>query len=198
MNTISSLTNLDARRASRAIGAMFVSVFGGAWLSLWSYLSFGMRPIVLGFVAIGTATLFFWAALRYRQYRDALAVDANSLERRRTIRIFNIINAVQWILIIIAANVFPLLGMASWIIPFIIFIIGLHFLPLAHLFSNRSHYVTGSALMLLASVYPVFSQAGPADPIGCLGTGIILWISAVWGLSTNPSFRVAGAQFTAD
>ena len=185
MNTTSPSIIRDARRASRAIGVMFFSVFGGAWLILWSYSVFGVAPIVLGGVVTATIILFSCALLRYRRYRDALAADANSPERRRTARVFNIVNAVQWTLIIIVANVFSNFGMTSWIVPSIIFIVGLHFLPLARVFSNRAHYVTGSSLMLLAIAYPLFAQAGASDPVGCLGAGIILWASAVWGLSTS-------------
>ncbi|WP_205905321.1 hypothetical protein [Collimonas pratensis] len=187
MNTTSPSIILNARRASRAIGTMFFSAFGCAWLILWSYSVFGVTPIVLGVLVTATIILFSCALLRYHRYRDAFATVTNSPERRRTMRVFNIVNAVQWALIIIVANVFPRFGMTSWIMPSIIFIVGLHFLPLARIFSSRPHYVTGSSLMLLAIAYPLFAQAGASDPVGCLGAGIILWASAVWGLSTDPT-----------
>jgi uncharacterized membrane-anchored protein len=118
---------------------MFFSIFGAAWLALWCKLTFGLQPVILGLVATGTLALFCYSLMRYRENREALAVDANSFQRRRAARIFNVINAVQWILIIVIANVLINTGLAVWIIPAAILIIGLHFLPLAYVFSYRPH-----------------------------------------------------------
>ena len=62
------------------------------------------------------------------------------------------------------------------------FIIGLHFLPLARLFRNPPHYVTGSALILLATTYPFVASGGPSSPAGALVAGLILWASALWAV----------------
>lgn len=62
----------------------------------------------------------------------------------------------------------------------IIAVLGLHFIPLAWLFANWPHYVTGAALLVLAVVYPQAASLGPLDPVGFFGTGAILWASAAW------------------
>jgi hypothetical protein len=33
-----------------------------------------------------------------------------------------------------------------------------------------------------ALVYPHYALAGPADPVGFLGAGLILWLNALWAL----------------
>jgi len=174
--------SLESRRAGRAIGAMFFSVFGGLWLCFWVYLAFDARPLFIAMVVLLAAVLAAFSYRRYRRHRLARAAEAALPSRRRASRIFNIVNAVQWIAIFVAGQVLIHLGLSSWVIPAVIFIIGLHFLPLAHAFAWRPHYMTGAALMLLAVIYPLLAPAGPASPVGCLGVGLILWSSALWAL----------------
>ena len=79
------------------------------------------------------------------------------------------------------------IGLSKWVIPAAIFIIGIHFLPLAYVFANRYHFITAGGLIAVSIIYPYLAPLGPSDPIGCLGAGIILWISAIWAISVIPS-----------
>jgi hypothetical protein len=110
--------------------------------------------------------------------------------RARRSRNFHIVNAGHWLLILIVGNVLANLGYGDWVIPAAIFIVGLHFLPLARNFDNPPHHVTGAALMLLAVVYPLVAAGGPRNTIGCLGAGLVLWASAACAL------RAAEGRFT--
>ena len=91
-------------------------------------------------------------------------------------------NAIQWILVFVAAAVLSRVGHNEWIIPSIILIMGIHFFPLAVVFKVPRHYATGAAMTLLAIFYPLMSSAGPTSPVGCVGAGIILWVSATAAL----------------
>ncbi len=95
---------------------------------------------------------------------------------------FNWVNIGQGIAIFLALNVANNIGRPEWFIPAFIFVVGLHFIPLAPVFKAPRHYVVGFALMLLAVAYPFLAKGGAADPVGCLGTGLILWASAISGL----------------
>lgn len=173
--------NHGATRARRATGAMFFAVFGGAWLEGWA--AAGARPPALK-VAIGILALAFAVAAyaRYRRHRAALAAEPETPASRRASRVFHIVNAGQWILIIGLANVLIRHGWNAWVIPMAIFIIGLHFFPLGRVFVNRPHYVTGAAMVALAAIYPFVAPGGPADASGMLGAGLILWASAGWAI----------------
>jgi hypothetical protein len=48
------------------------------------------------------------------------------------------------------------------------FIVGLHFFPLAKLFRHKAHYITGAALVALAVGYPFMTAGGP-EPATCGG-----------------------------
>jgi len=172
----------SAAIAGRAIGAMFFSAFGGAWLGLWAYSEFGATSLAL--VLIGAVSVVL-LALAYRAYRSnapALRELEHTPKAKYASRWFNIINVAQWVAIVMVAMLLSTLGHGSLVLPAVIFIIGLHFLPLAWLFGYAPHYVTGLSLMLLAAVYPVASHEGGGSSIGALGAGLILWASAIWAI----------------
>ena len=185
-----SLEN-HARWASRAIGAMFFSVFGGAWIGLWSVSTFKGNMIVPLAVAAGSAALFAQAWRQYKRFGLALEAEKDTPSARRKACLFHLINAGQWIVIVIGANVLANTGLGAWIIPLAICVIGLHFLPLAHLFNNPPHYVTGVAMVLVAVAYPLLAPEGPKDAVGCLGAGLILWANALWALRPQLQRRAA-------
>lgn len=180
-----TINEQHAATADRAIGAMFFSVFGGAWLVLWVHRAHADRLSFLIPVIAIAACIVLLAYYRFRQHRHGLAAIGDSPQKQRSGRLFHSVNGGQWVIIVVGGNVLANIGLSSWVIPFAIFIIGLHFLPLAHIFLNPPHYVTGAALMALAIVYPYVAAGGPADPVGCLGAGTILLMSALWAVTAN-------------
>lgn len=176
-----TLTTMGATRARRATGAMFFAFFGGVWLEGWAIAS--ARPLALEVVIGVLALALTWAAFAtYRRHAAALAAQPKTPQGKRIGRIFHVINGGQWIVIIVLANILTSQGLGVWVIPMAIFIVGLHFIPLARLFSNPPHYVTGAAMMALALIYPFAAPDGPGNAVGLLGTGLILWTSAGWAI----------------
>jgi hypothetical protein len=172
-------TRTEARLAGQATGAMFFFVFGGVWLEGWAHQSGAGAPVFVIIAALALALLTV-AWRRFRRYAPALAREGDTPERRRAKRVFNIVNAGQWIVIFILIQVLNHLGKGAWIIPMAMAVIGLHFLPLAHAFKHPAHYVTGVAMVAWAAVYPLL--AGPTAAMGFLGAGLILWLSAAWAV----------------
>ena len=174
----------DSGRADRAFGAMIFTVFGSLWLEAWVWFAErnrGWLYVLVGAVGVG----LFGAALRiYRRNRPADSAKPESDVERRNNRLFHIINFGQWAVILVGVNVLNNTGLGAWDIPFIILVIGAHFLPLAHLFKRPTHYVTGVALVLFAVGYPL-TAAGPQSSVGPFGAGLILWASALWALITG-------------
>jgi hypothetical protein len=171
----------ETQLAGRATGAMFFFVFGAVWLEGWATKAEAGAP-AFAVIAVLALALLAVAWRRYRRYAPALAREKGTPERRRAKRVFNIVNAVQWTAIFIFAQVLINLGKGAWIIPMAIAVIGLHFLPLAHVFKNPPHYVTGLAMVAFAGLYPLLASGGPTSPVGLLGAGLILWLSAAWAL----------------
>lgn len=174
-------TYAAARLAGRATGAMFFFGFGALWLEGWAQRSHAGVPWFVG-IAVLAVLLFAFAWRRYRVYAPALAEEQETPQRRRAKRVFNIVNTAQWVVIVVLGNVLANLGHGAWVIPMAIVVVGLHFFPLAHVFGNRAHYVTGAVMVGFALLYPFIAAGGPASPLGLLGAGLILWCSAAWAL----------------
>lgn len=171
----------DVARAGRAIGAMFFAGFGAVWLALWAYTEFRPPWLALTAIAVVTALLLVQAYRTYQFHKRAFEQVAETPESKRQNARFNYINAGQWIAIFVVANILSRTGHGQYILPAIIAIVGLHFLPLASLFAYAPHYLTGAALLVWTLAYTLF--AGPASSLGPLGAGIVLWCSAAWAVS---------------
>ncbi|ASL47637.1 hypothetical protein bAD24_III09600 [Burkholderia sp. AD24] len=169
-------------RASRAIGAIFFTVFGAAWLVLWCRQLYGAAPGVLLIIATAGVALLLLSFSQFRRNKSAYRANQRTPRRLKQSRAFNVINAAQWVIIIGGATVLAELNESIWIVPLVIFTIGAHFIPVGVVFKSKARYVIGIALMLVALVYPHLTDAGPASPSGPLCTGLILWAGAMASL----------------
>ena len=170
-------------RAKRAIGAMFVGGFGYIWIMSWAVQAHPWNWALLAGITLLASILMVTAVNVYRTNKSATVDCENSEANKKTNRIFHIINAAQWICVFIIANVLNNLGKSEWIVAAIIVVVGLHFIPLARLFRYFPHYVVGTALIIWATCYPSITPGGATDALGCLGTGVILWCSALFALT---------------
>jgi len=183
------MTTTSLFRPNLGISAMFFSLCGAFWLTMWSNRISDSRPVIHTSIVLGTIFLFSAALYAYQRNKKAKAESADSPAKKRAVRAFYGANAGQWLLIGVVYHILVHSGHLEWGVPAIIFIIGLHFLPLASAYHYAADFVTGSALMLWAVGYALFAAHGPTNPVGCLGTGLILWASALYGLSVKPFYR---------
>lgn len=174
-------SNLDAEAGGRAFGAMLFSCFGAILLEVWDRRS-GAGTLLFILIALLGIALVLSAWRGYRRHAPALASRAKTPEQRRADRVFHIVNGGQWLLIVVLGNVLANIGLGAWVVPMAITVIGLHFVPLAYVFRNPPHYLTAAALVVFALAYPQLASGGPADPVGFLGIGLVLWASAMWAL----------------
>jgi hypothetical protein len=173
--------------SARAKGAMFFSVFGAAWMVLWNQRAMQGKGLVYLLIAIVGLTLAGLAAQRHRQYKAY--ADDNSPAAQRAGRLFHVINAAQWVIILVGGNVLANMGLAEWVTPFAMLIIGLHFLPLASVFKVPGHFWFGLVMSVFAASYPFVFSEGAADPYGCLGAGLLLWGYACLKLMAIPAVQ---------
>jgi hypothetical protein len=170
-------------KANRAFGAIIFSGFGGLWLMGWSVFAYqGFAPLPLALIGLLTAGLIGFTYGRYKLLRQACGEEPASAEKASRDRWFNIINAGQWVVIFLVATMLNLLGWGIWIMPMIIFVVGVHFVLLAKVFGTVTHAVTGIVMMGFAVTYPFLATQGPTSPIGLLGAGLILWANALWAV----------------
>jgi hypothetical protein len=167
----------NAILAKRASGAMFLTFFGSAWMlfgAMHAYPSTWLPALL----ALCAGSVIFLAA--YQVYRsNRRAIEPENQDSKKISNRFHLINCAQWLMAIVAANVLINLGKPEWVVVAVMFIVGLHFVPLAHLFRHQPHYILAVALMGWALIYPLCLSQGPANPLGSLGAGLILWSAAL-------------------
>ncbi len=173
-------------RLGLATGAMFFAGFGALWMAGWSMQwRQGIDPIVLTAVILCGVLIYLDG---FAQYRRVLAAPAeaptwSATEADAARQTFRRVNLVQWVGAVVLIVVLNFAGYAQWIEPGIILIVGAHFIPLARVFRSRRHLYTGAALIAVAVIYPFATAQGTTSPLGCLGAGLVLWISALFALA---------------
>lgn len=180
------------RKRGLGIGAIFFSFFGALWLTGGTELAYGKKMFPLEAAIWIVGSLIFLAALQViRSNKLPIGDAALQAKKARHGKGFMIVNIIQYATIFLMVQVLNAKGHGDWVIPGVMLVIGLHFFPLARLFSYTAHHVTGAALVALALIYP-FAGSGPLDPVGCFGAGLILWGAAVFGL--GKASTAAGAR----
>ncbi len=167
------------RAKGSSIGATIVGFFGAVWLMLglvsaghsWQA---GLAAVLPVFILIG----FLGVLVRRRLPK---IVEVETPEKKQMMRVFMIVNVVQWVGIFGVVNLLANLHLNAWIIPAIVLIVGAHFLPLARIFSAPQHVKTGIAMMLCAAA-ALWLPISVRDTVECVGAGLILWISAAAAL----------------
>ena len=180
------VTKTDIR--GTASGVMFMAFFGTVWADIGIgglRVTIAIWLLILA-ILVGAA-LFFYGMMMIRQSRSL--PTRNSFHNDRNVRKwFNVIFAVEFGLIGIAAIVTNIMGHFDWFFPVMSIIVGVHFFPLAHLFQVSAYYMTGMLHCLLAIVTLLFvpleiSVGGHSiDAWWVLvgfGSMLILWITSL-------------------
>ena len=99
----------------------------------------------------------------------------------RPFGIVTLLEVVGFNIVLVLANVFR---RPDWVAVSISLVVGLHFLPLGRIFGFAPYYWVGTLIVvreiltITALTWNLTTSAG----IGTIGTGLILWATAVWRL----------------
>ena len=170
----------------RCTGALFFSVFGGAWFLLalaysrhfrW-YTALAVVAGVLAFVAIAVHLRRLVGEGAKNAYPDA--------EKKANDNQFFLINGVTYALVFLLFAILPKVHASNYVFPAFVFLVGLHFLPMPPLYRHRSNTVAGLTMMTWAVVCVLlFHGNGELEAAWVtLGAGLALWASAAWALRT--------------
>ena len=159
-----------------ALGGVALALFGAMWLAGASGAYLGGWPALAG-VAAGALAIAAWALATFRARRRAYGGAPDDGAGTRLRKGFMLINAVQWSLIGLAIPLLNAVGHGDWIRPVVIFVVGVHFVPLARMLDYRGYYWTTLGLVLVAGC-DVMLKGGHAG-LALAATGVVLWASAV-------------------
>jgi hypothetical protein len=180
----------------RAIGSMILAGFGAIWLGLAFYAKEMLNAVTILYVVAGLLMLLAGS----RKLLQTAGRWPRQPENPSHNRAFGWINALQWIAIFIVVQILTRLHLDAYTISAIAGIVGLHFFPLARLFKNRMHSVTGSAMVAWAAGTALFAPLQQMQGDAAMGAGAILWASAAITLAISllaarrPSSLSAGVR----
>jgi hypothetical protein len=177
-----------------AVGIFFMAFFG----TLWAYTGimglngWGVPLLLIAAITI-CIVLFICGVSLIRASRELTNQVSKTDFRRgnRTMFWFNIIFAAEGLAIFITIAVCNATRHSELIPLIIAIIVGVHFLPLAHLFRVRIYYFTGTLLCLLAIITLLFVpekvtlgeyQINAFMSVVGFGSALILWGTslAIW------------------
>jgi hypothetical protein len=159
----------------KATGVFFCAGFGALWLvlALIARLQLGVATVCgvgLGLAALLAAAVYLRRlAKRWPHVPDDPGVG----------RAFAWINAIEWVAVGAAAFTLSKLHLDAYVMSAITAIVGLHMFPLGRIFHYPAHYRAGTIMMAWAVASAVFIPVEEMQGITALGTGALLWFSAV-------------------
>jgi len=162
-----------------ATGAGFFTGFGTLWIALaLSGLDLWKIDRVI-LVASVAAVLAFGCSYLFRLARHWPTIPKNRPQERAFLRV----NLAQWVVIGILPPIFGHFHLEAYICSVITVVVGIHFIPLAKIFAWPPHLVTGAVLSLWAGLSVLVLPMETMQGVTALGTGVILWASAVYSLT---------------
>jgi hypothetical protein len=174
-----AMSNARSYHPSLALGGIFLSVFGALWLSGASFSYSGVNLPMLSIIVVGSLLICAWALTTFRSRGLAFTGASDSAAGKRIRKGLILVNVIQWSSIGMAVLLLNLTGHVAWILPCVIFVVGIHFVPLAKLFRYRGYYLTAAALVLVALLYLFFGSERDSVALSLLATGATLWVSAI-------------------
>jgi hypothetical protein len=169
------------RSAARGAGiaALFLVFFGSAWLFLGLAALPRQFPWLYVILAVPPLWLLGAAIQRFRNTSGRVPQQYRRLKKRIG-RQLGIVNAVQWTAISIVAAILGNTGRGNLIVPAIVTIVALHFIPLARVLHDSLYYWVCPVMMLwvvLCYLIP-FSSPDIRSSATAIGTGLILWATS--------------------
>jgi hypothetical protein len=177
MTPISSLDNpyfYGAKAYGTAIGTLFLAGFGAIWMAIALRSLNQLHVLQIAFIALLVCGLAASSFYTFQHTRKLANHASNDLWRKKSNRVMGIVNVAQWCAIFLCVNMLNHYHRQALVVPAIILIVGIHFLPLARLFHSLPNGMTGIFMIAWAILYPLLLPASLADSVGAMVTGILL------------------------
>lgn len=179
------MTSNTTSHPGLVLGAIFLALFGATWLLGWAWQYPDPSMPLASAIVLCSLGIVGWAISTFRRRLADYTGGGDPAEKKRIRKALILINVVQWSsigLLIVGLN---LAGHIEWIMPGVIFVVGVHFLPMAKVFRYRGYYLTAAALVIVALAYCAFGADSQRMTLSLLATGAILWSTAIMLLSQN-------------
>lgn len=169
----------------RVYGIFFLTVFGMLWFLIGAWYGKPLRAVPSVVLAVVSATLFAAGFVLLQHAKRLPNAPLDKAKPIKIMRMFAVVNMVQWLAIFAANYMFNRLHQPAYIVPSVTIIIGLHFYPLVRLFEAPSHYITGTSLIGWSISCMVMLPIQSMPAMVCLGNGAILLTASAANLLTG-------------
>jgi hypothetical protein len=180
VNTIAGFHGISVGKLKgSARGALICVCFGSGWM-YWAVVSSGTQsPLWFSFVTLPAIFLTLWAILRIRAFRHLSPSSAELAHSMRFRKLFWIDFGFEWGLCAIAAFLLAQIGRSDLMPQAFGVIIGLHFLPLAKIFTARLFYWTSGIMVVAAIGSLIIPRSDVRTIAGCMSIGLTLWATGL-------------------
>lgn len=163
-----------------AMYAVIFGFFGFSWFGWAQAEPPAAWRLPLG-IASGVCLVIALTGLYFalRHWDGATALSAPGVYQK-----FGVIVGIEFALALIGSLALMKLGRATYIAPWVAFIVGIHFAPLVSIFKDTSLYILSGlvALTPVVSLVVARSTSITAGTITCVTTGGVLFVFALRGL----------------
>ncbi|ARF58872.1 hypothetical protein [Streptomyces gilvosporeus] len=178
-----------AELRGRAAGSGILAFFAFGWTGCG--ISALPATVGLALLAVAGLTSATVAALAIRNARRAATAPAGGDPARgkATGRRFGLVVTAEWIGIFVAVRLLGTFGHTQLIPAAIALGVGIHFFPLARLFSLRAYHLTGTALCLIALATALLAPLAGTDALWTMlpgfGSALTLYATCTHLLRTH-------------
>lgn len=162
-----------------ARGALICVCFGSGWMYWAVVFSGSQSPLPFSIVTLPTIVLTLWAILRVRTFRHLVSSPAELAHWMRFRKYFWIDFGIEWGLVGIMAFLLAHVGRSDLMPQAFGVIIGLHFLPLAKIFTARCYYWTGGIMVTAVVGSLIIPRSNVRNIVGCAAIGLTLWLTGL-------------------
>jgi hypothetical protein len=100
-------------------------------------------------------------------------------KRRKAFRIVTLLEVLGCIIVVVLANIFR---RPDSVAVGISLVVGLHFFPLGRIFGLASYYWVGTLIVVWGILSITALKSWNLTASAAIGTGLILWATAIWRL----------------
>jgi hypothetical protein len=136
----------------------FFTIFWAAFL-FWGF-GINVFSIIGCIFFVGMAIAIFCGAVKANCIVRSLADSSVDLEDKRITVRWNIIFSLQGAAIGIVCAIFGILGQYQYIVPAVVFIVGIHYFPLCAIYHTPIHFIVGAFVVLIAFLGIVLQALG--------------------------------------
>jgi hypothetical protein len=170
-----------------AWGAIIMSFFGAAFVSLTLYWQFGILGPALALPFMVFAAIALAAVYVLRLPGTGLAPS----ERADRVIMWSSIG--EGIGLFLAGNIVMNIHRPDLLLQSMALIIGLHFLPVGHATALRAYYLLGGALILVAVVGVIVGPPNGGTIAGLMGA-LGLWVAAAAAVQRDRAAKLGSAS----